>query len=48
MENTRKGKRQTVCGKEPKEPLESTEEMRQKEKGRDRPKAGEEPVKEEK
>lgn len=27
------GKKETVCGKEPKEPLESTEEMRQREKG---------------
>lgn len=25
------GKRESVCGKEPKEPLESTEEMRQRE-----------------
>lgn len=33
MEIVRLGKRETVCGKEPKEPLESTEEMRQREKG---------------
>lgn len=33
MERLREGKRETVSGKEPKEPLESTEEMRQREKG---------------
>lgn len=44
-----KEKREAVrAGKEPKEPLESTKEMGQREKGRDKPKTGEEPVKEEK